>query len=826
MTDFFSKIRALSQGVYPSGRTRSNGNGASNSTSNGFHQSFGITGETEPAASNPSARSNGGQPGDRSQLTNGSPQPATEPPAKPPLRQWKPLYRQRWAWAVLGAVAAIGGTATSAYVLVQEIEGELPDTAEVLTYARDGTLTIRAADGTILQQIGPQTRQKLTIDKIPQQLIQAFVASEDKNFYQHTGVDYLAIVRAVRSNLLAGEVVEGASTITQQVARIVFLDQDRSLERKLREALLANKIERNLEKPQILERYLNLVYLGSGAYGVADAAWIYFGKSVDKLTLSEMAMIAGLPPAPTVYSPLVDEEAAQVRREVVLRRMLEAEYITSAQMESALAEPLALKPSQPHNFVSPIPYFTSHVQQQLTTLVEPEVLEAGGLTIETTVNLEWQKLAEETVRNAISNYGPGQNFSQAALVAINPRNGEIRAMAGGNDFAKSQFNRVTQAQRQPGSTFKAFVYTAAIAAGFSPYKSYNDVKFHVDGYEPQNVTDNYRGMVSIRDALIASINTVAVKTLIDVGFKPAVDMANRMGIKSQLIPAYSLALGTSEVNLLELTSAYGTLANNGNHVEVHSIRRITNRYGEVVYEFEPVAKRVVDETTTAIMTWMLRGAVEEGTGGNARLRDRPVAGKTGTSEEKRDLWFVGYIPQMVVGVWLGNDDNKPTWGASSTAARVWHNFSQEVIDEIPVEQFPELPRLRGRKGSIQAQPVKPRRMRDIGKPGSNQGEESGSQRRRSTSAERSEPSRESRQPADEPAAPRRNTRRNNPVAPSPLDPPEPPPLPPAPEPAPEPPRRAADPPPRPVAPPPSAPEPPAPAPAAPPPAPAPEAPAG
>lgn len=807
MTDFFSKIRALSNGA-----NRSNGKSfikASNGKAPTSVNGAATTEQTDATADSLStAPANGhrGEPSDPQHLPPASPIPLSS--------RWKPLYRQPWAWAVIGVVAAIGGTAVATHSLIQDVESELPDTAEVLTYARDGTLTIRAADGIILQQLGPATRQKVPIDQIPELLTQAFVASEDKNFYKHGGVDYQAIARAIKSNLQAGEVVEGASTITQQVARIVFLDQDRSLERKLREALLANKIERDLGKPQILERYLNLVYLGSGAYGVADAAWIYFSKPVDKLTLSEMAMIAGLPPAPTVYSPLVDPDAAKQRRDIVLRRMVEAEYITPDEMANALAEPLTLKPSQPHNLYSPVPYFTSHVQQQLTTLVAPEVLEAGGLTVETTVNLQWQKHAEETVRNAIRNYGPGQNFSQASLVAIDPRNGEIRAMAGGDDFGKSQFNRVTQAQRQPGSTFKAFVYTTAIAAGFSPYKSYNDVKFHVDGYEPQNVTENYRGMVSIRDALVSSINTVAVKTLIDVGFQPVIDMAHRMGVKSELLPTYSLALGTSEVTLLELTSAYGTLANKGNHVEVHSIRRITNRYGEVIYEEKPVAKRVVDETTTAIMTWMLRGVVEGGTGGNARLSDRPVAGKTGTSEGKRDLWFVGYIPQLVVGVWLGNDDDKPTWGASSTAARVWHNFSQELTDEIPVAQFPELPRLRGRKGSIQAQAVKPKRMRDIGKTGSSERTEEGSSQRRRSSSESDTPARsDTRRREPDKAAPAQPRRSNNPVAPSPLDPPAPPPL----SPAPPPPRQAVDPPPRPapVAPQ-RPPEPPAPDPVAPP----------
>jgi penicillin-binding protein 1A len=342
--------------------------------------------------------------------------------------------------------------------------------------------------------------------------------------------------------------------------------------------------------------------------------------------------------------------------------------------------------------------------------VSQEDLELGGLTIETTLNPEWQRQAQETVINAIERYGPGQNFTQAALVAIDPRTGEIKALVGGNDFNKSQFNRATQALRQPGSTFKVFVYTTAIAGGFSPSKTYVDAKFVVDGYEPQNYGRNYRGTISIRDALISSVNVVAVKALIDVGFDPVVQMAERMGIKSELMPTYSLALGASEVNLLELTSAYGTLAYEGRHIEPHGIVRITNRYGEVLYEADFKPEQAVDEDTAAIMTWMLRGVVEGGTGARARLRGRQVAGKTGTSEERRDLWFIGYIPQLVTGVWLGNDNNRPTWGASSTAARTWNDFMQNVVDEIPAEEFPELPRLQGRRATITLRPVKPRRV--------------------------------------------------------------------------------------------------------------------
>ena len=619
-----------------------------------------------------------------------------------PQRIQNPRHR-RLFWVGVGVGSGAIALSVSWFIL----DRSLPDTSDIATFERDGTLTIKASDGTILQQLGPATRDKLTIQQIPKPLIQAFIASEDRRFYQHNGVDYQGIVRAMASNMLAREVVQGGSTITQQVARIVFLNQERSIGRKVREAMLAQKIEREMSKQQILERYLNLVYLGSGAYGVADAAWVYFSKPVNKLTLSEAATIAGLPPAPSLYSPLVNVEAAQKRRNLVLERMQNAKFITAAEAKAASDSQLAVKPSAPKRLYSETPYFTSYIQKQLPQYVSQEALELGGITVETTLNSKWQKAADQAIKDAIELDGPAQGFEQAALVAIDPRNGEVKAMVGGLDFGKSQFNRATQAQRQPGSTFKALVYTTAIAAGFAPTDGYLDARYTVDGYRPQNFGKTYRGWVSMIDALTYSVNVVAVKVLIDVGFEPTIKLAHQMGIKSELQPTYSLALGSSEVNLLELTSAYGTLAAKGKHVETHGIRRIVNRRGKVLYNADFKSKQVVDKGTASIVTWMLESVVNSGTGQPAQL-GRPVAGKTGTSEQARDLWFIGYIPQVVGGVWLGNDDNYPTWGSSSTAAYTWHEFMAKVIVGMPVEKFPEVPKLEGRKGMIKAKPVTPK----------------------------------------------------------------------------------------------------------------------
>jgi penicillin-binding protein 1A len=618
---------------------------------------------------------------------------------------------------LLAAALLIAGGGRWAYA---EFDRSLPNPALLQSFARRGTVTIKAGDNSTLFQAGDATREKVSVDKLPKQVVNAFIAAEDRRFYQHNGVDLQGIARAVGRNVLSGGVAEGGSTITQQVARMAFLNQDRSLVRKLKEAVLAQKIEREVkDKNKLLEHYLNLVYLGSEAYGISDAAWVYFSKPVDQLTLAETAMIAGLPPAPNAYSPVVSLDAARERRDIVLVRMQEQGFITADEASKAKAEKIQLKKSTPKYTYSAAPYFTDYVQQELPKLISKDDLEAGGLTIETTLNPRWQKAAEEAVRDETGE-ATGPEAFQGALVAVDPANGEIRAMVGGKDYygqkkadAKykgDQFNRATQAMRQPGSTFKPFVYAAAIASGISPYKGYEDRPLSVDGYKPKNYGNSYSGSLDVRTALAKSSNIVAVKVLLDVGFDPAIEMAKKMGIESRLEPVYSMVLGSFEVNLLELTSAYGTFAANGMHAKAHGIKKITNAEGRVLFDasnadYKP--KRAVDEGTSAIMTWLLEGVVNNGTGQPASLPDRAAAGKTGTSEKTRDLWFVGYIPQLVAGVWLGYDDSYPTGGSSAMAADVWRRFMKQATKDITVAKFPELPKnLDERKGSIKSKPIK------------------------------------------------------------------------------------------------------------------------
>ncbi|MGD2181180.1 transglycosylase domain-containing protein [Lusitaniella coriacea] len=643
------------------------------------------------------------------------------------------IHRRLWFWLLLGA----GGGAIALGVGWQKLEASLPTSAEELsTFAREGTITIKAVDGSAIQEMGPVSHEVLDIKQIPDTLTEAFIAIEDRRFPEHSGVDYWGVVRAAVANLRAGDVVEGGSTITQQLARIVFLNQERRIWRKLREVRLAQKIENQYSKDEILEYYLNLVYLGSGAYGVADASWIYFGKPVRDLTIAEAATIAGITPAPSNYSPLENKEKALKRRNLVLERMEKEEFITPAQAKAAIASPLIVDPKQPKRLSRTDPYFADYIQKELPKYLSPQQLNAGGIVVETTLHPSWQNAAEKAVEQGIETYGSYQNFTQAALVAIDPRNGEIRAMVGGKDYSdkdeNGQFNRVTQAQRQPGSTFKTFVYATAIAAGFSPYRGLRDDPYTVDGYTPKNYDDDYRGWISLKDALVYSRNIPAVRTLIQVGWDPTIKIAEKMGVESELKSTYSLALGASEVNLLELTSAYGTLANQGVYWKPHGIRRIINRDGEVIYHNDFKSEKALDEDSTAIMTWILRGVITQGTGKAAQI-GRPAAGKTGTTDESRDLWFVGYVPQLVAGVWLGNDDNDPTWGTSSSAAAVWRKFMVNAIEWLPEEDFPKRPdKVEGREGSIKAKPIKPKRAYYKKKKRSNSessGSSSGSRRR-------------------------------------------------------------------------------------------------
>jgi penicillin-binding protein 1A len=605
------------------------------------------------------------------------------------------VNRSRLHWALIaGTAAAVGvGAALGMRALTELVDSTLPDARGISSFNRPGTITLLSTNGKVIQKLGPATREKVKPGAMPPTVAEAFIAAEDRRFYQHNGVDGWGIARAIVTNVRQGAVREGASTITQQLARTVFLSQDRTITRKLKEAALAMKLERQLSKQQILEQYLNYVYLGSGAYGVADAAWIYFSKTPEQLTVPEAAMIAGLPPAPSIYSPLVNLDLAKEQRSIVLDRMAQAGFISASEAERGRNSPLGLKPATPKYFNSSAPYFTTWIAQELPKFLTPEQLEVGGVKVRTSLNLDWQKKAQQVIRaNAPFD-------TEGAMVSIDPGNGLVRVMVGGKDFSKSQFNRTILALRSPGSTFKLFPYAAAIDRGMKPETKVFDAKRCWNGYCPKNFGDKYYGNISLSDALKNSLNTVAVQLQDIVGFEAVIDIANNFNIGTErpLGKYYPMAIGAYEQTILDMTAAYAGMANRGVFFTPSPFEEIRGPKNELIWSrrlSDNRGKRAIDSDVADTMNWMLQRVVTGGTGIAAKLDDRQVAGKTGTSENTRDLWFIGSIPQLTTGVWFGYDDDRATKSTSGEAAWAWKQFMLQIKDEIPVRNFPDKPKLK------------------------------------------------------------------------------------------------------------------------------------
>lgn len=602
------------------------------------------------------------------------------------------MNRTRLHWALIaGTAAAVGiGAALGTRAITQIVDSTLPDARGIASFNRPGTITLLSSQGKIIQKLGPATRDKIKPGAMPLVVQNAFIAAEDRRFFQHDGVDGWGIARAVVTNVRQGAVREGASTITQQLARIVFLSQDRTITRKLKEAALALKLERQLSKQQILEQYLNYVYLGSGAYGVSDAAWIYFSKTTDQLTVAEAALIAGLPPAPSIYSPLVNPDLALKQRALVLDRMAQSGAISRVEAERASASPLALKPATPKYFNSSAPYFTTWVAQELPKLVTPEQLEVGGLKVRTSLILDWQTKA----RNVILKNAPFD--TEGVMVSIEPGTGLVRVMVGGRDFYKSQFNRATLALRSPGSTFKLFPYATAIDLGIKPETIVLDKKRCWYGYCPKNFGNKYFGNISLADALKNSLNTVAVQLQDTVGFDAIIKTANKfdIGTSRPLGKFYPMAIGAYEQTVLDMAAAYAGVANRGVFMKPTPFEEIRGPEGNILWSRRvdgDRGRRALDSDVADAMNWMLQRVVTGGTGIAAKLDDRQVAGKTGTSEGTRDLWFIGSIPQLTTAVWFGYDDNRETKSNSGEAAWAWKQFMLQIEEEIPVQAFPPKP---------------------------------------------------------------------------------------------------------------------------------------
>lgn len=574
----------------------------------------------------------------------------------------------------------------------------LPDLGAVYTPPNEAT-RIYASNGELIASLFKENRAFIHLEEIPPILQRAVIAIEDDRFYQHSGVDVRASLRAVWHNLRAKEVVEGGSTITQQLARSLFLTQERVVSRKLAEILLAFEIERRLTKQEILERYLNQVYFGQGAYGVEMAARVFFGKNAKDLTLSESALLAGLIRAPSTSSPFQKFALAKSRQHVVLLRMVELGYISVDQARAAQIQPLKLAAESNAGLVGiRAPYFVSYILPYLVKRYGEDTLYTTGLRVYTTLDLPMQIAAERAVRDGVD-YGQAQKLqtSQAALIALDPRSGAIRAMIGGYDFTKSQFNRAWQAQRQPGSSFKPFIYTTAIANRMPPTKIIDDspVTYDIRGtipgfetWEPKNYDGTFSGPVTMRTAIEHSINIPAIKTIDEVTPQRVVEYASRMGIKSPLNPYLSLALGTSEVTLMEMASAYSVFATLGVRAEPMAVNRVTDRFGRVLEENLPRRELVLSQEVAYVMTDLLKGVILRGTGTGAAI-GRPVAGKTGTTDDYRNAWFIGYTPYLTTAVWVGNDDNTPMRKVvgGTLPARIWASFMKVAVQGTPPEDW-------------------------------------------------------------------------------------------------------------------------------------------
>ena len=542
-----------------------------------------------------------------------------------------------------------------------------------------------------------ENRRPVKIQQVPKELQNAFVAVEDNRFYEHSGVDPRGILRALYANIRGRGVSEGGSTITQQLAKNAYLTQERTLTRKIQEVFLAMQLERQYTKQEILEMYMNQIYFGQGAYGVQAAAQTYFGKNVEDLTLSECAMLAGIPKSPNYYSPMNNMEAAMERKAVVIDQLEKYGYINSSAASKAKKEKLNIIKLVKKKETSEASYFIEYVTQVLIDKYGADSVYKEGLKIYTTIDMDMQRAAEAAMKN-LPNIKVDANKiqqPQGALVAIDPHNGYVKAMVGGR--GTDQFNRATMAVRQPGSAFKPFVFAAALEDKFTPGTIIDDSPINIDGWRPQNDSGHFSGKVTMRDVARFSMNVPTVKIAQKLGIDKPIYYAQEMGISTFVLDGpqndrtLSTALGglTKGVTPMELTSAYGTFANKGVHVEPVVIVKVLDRNGKVLEQSEVKQRSVISESSAAELTDMLEGVIKKGgTGARANI-GRPAAGKTGTTSNYHDAWFVGYTPDLVCGVWVGNDDNTAMNGVmgGQLPAQIWKNFMEKALAQIPAKNF-------------------------------------------------------------------------------------------------------------------------------------------
>ncbi len=589
---------------------------------------------------------------------------------------------------LLGLVLLLGGGVALGVAVA--VGRQIHDVSRLYNPPSQAT-RIYGQDGELIASLFRENRQLVPLAEIPPVMRQAVLAIEDERFYNHRGVDPRGIARALWRNLREGELVEGGSTITQQLARMLFLSQEKALSRKVAEALLALEIERRLTKEEILERYLNQCYFGHGAYGVEMAARVYFGKPVKDVTLPEAAMLAGVIRAPSIYSPHRNLALARSQQALVLSRMAALGYVSTQEAAAARNAKIVLAPPSNAGLVGMrAPYFVSMILARLLETYGEDLVYSGGLQVHTTLDPKMQAAAEKAVRAGIAGAARRKlNVGQAALVAVDPQTGAIRAMIGGVDFASSQFNRAWQARRQPGSAFKIFVYSAAVTQGVPPTRVLEDepITYKIRGapdWSPKNYDGKYSGPVTLRRALERSINVPAARMLVELGPERVIEAARAMGVESPLQPHLSLALGSADVTPLEMTTAAATLASGGLRAQPLAILKVTDSRGKVLEEHRSRRQVGLSPEVAYVMTDILKGVIERGTGVAAGI-GRPAAGKTGTTDDYRNAWFVGYTPHLATTVWVGNDDNTPMRRVvgGMVPAEIWAAFMREATSTHP-----------------------------------------------------------------------------------------------------------------------------------------------
>ena len=574
---------------------------------------------------------------------------------------------------------------------------DLPQINSLKQFKPARVTNVYSDNNQLISQFYLHKRFPVSIDNISPNLIDAIVTTEDRLFFSHPGIDFKSIARAVIKDITAMSLKEGASTLTQQLAKTLFLSSEKTLIRKIKEAILTLQIERRYTKNEILELYLNQIYFGNGAYGVEAAAKTFFNKKAKDLTIGESALIAGIPKAPSLYSPLNNPEHAAKRKKIILNQLYKTKKITKTEYQTALKENI-LK-STPDNDKTIAPYFIEHIKKKLKNIFNNKKIFTQGLNIHTSLNLNFQKIAEQSVAKFSGEKHKGIN-PQCAFISIQPQSGQISAMVGGTDFKTSKFNRATLAKRQPGSAFKPLIYAYAIKEGFSQTSTILDTPLSYSkeagkspasiNWDVKNYSDSYLGEITLRKALALSKNTCAVRLLDKLGTNNVINFAVKAGIKTTLKPNLSLALGTSEVSLLELTSAYSVFANQGTWIEPYAIKKITDSNNKTLYIAKPGKKYVLSRQNAAIVTDMLQAVIREGTGKKANFIKKSIAGKTGTTDDCKDALFIGFSPEIAAGVWVGNDDST-SLGRYQTGAQaalpIWIDFMEKVLLEKEYQFF-------------------------------------------------------------------------------------------------------------------------------------------